>query len=380
LQTKLEVIILTDKNKPSDTNNQSTKKGNEKFEVSLNDLQGQGKKSLDISLADLPADTDTVKPAGREGSADYNRRTQISYCYKCGQGSQIGSKYCSHCGKRLASSSRMAKRSQGGLAKRKKFSVYWLVSIIFIFLLLGSAGAFYYRSINVDEEVGPTRVPEDYNTIQGAIDAANDGDIIVVNKGIYYENICFRGKNIVLQSEEPENPETSKETVIDGGRKGPVISFRNGEGSNAELRGFTIKGGKGDLQRLTSLTDTSQVKELFFIGGGILILNNSSPIIENNFIMENDADFGGGIAVLSAQPVITNNEIINNKAAFFGGAIYILESPLLTVTNNTFKENEVPDNKEGSDIWPIDDEILNNNTFHIAEEMQEENNNHHNNQ
>lgn len=374
---------MADKNEPNNTNNQSKEKGNEKFEVNLNDLQGQGKKSLDINLADLPADTDTVKPAGREGSADYSRRIQLSYCHKCGQGSQIGSKYCSHCGKRLASSSRMAKSSQGGLPKSKKFSVYWLVSIIFIFLLLGSAGAFYFRSINVDEEVGPTRVPEDYDTIQGAIDAANDGDIIVVNKGIYYENICFRGKNIVLQSEEPENPETTKETVIDGGRKGPVISFRNGEGSNAELRGFTIKGGKGDLQRLTNLaeTDTSQAKELLFLGGGILISANSSPRIENNYIMENESDFGGGIAVLSAQPAIINNEFSNNEAAFYGGAIYIVESPSLTIENNVFKENIVPDNREAKNIWPIDDQILNNNTFHMTEEMQEgNNNNHHNNQ
>ncbi|MBN1516106.1 hypothetical protein JXA32_06020 [Candidatus Sumerlaeota bacterium] len=33
-----------------------------------------------------------------------------------------------------------------------------------------------------------------YNTIQNAIDAAVDGDEIIVEPGVYYENIEFNGK------------------------------------------------------------------------------------------------------------------------------------------------------------------------------------------
>lgn len=46
-------------------------------------------------------------------------------------------------------------------------------------------------------------VPKDYSTIQAAIDAAEDGDTIVAAPGTYRETINFKGKNIILQSEDP---------------------------------------------------------------------------------------------------------------------------------------------------------------------------------
>ncbi len=42
-------------------------------------------------------------------------------------------------------------------------------------------------------------VPEDYSTIQLGVDAAVDGDTVLVNQGIYYENIHLT-KSIVLTS------------------------------------------------------------------------------------------------------------------------------------------------------------------------------------
>ena len=42
-------------------------------------------------------------------------------------------------------------------------------------------------------------VPEDYSTIQVGVDAAVDGDTVLVNEGIYYENIHLT-KSIVLAS------------------------------------------------------------------------------------------------------------------------------------------------------------------------------------
>jgi regulator of RNase E activity RraA len=61
-------------------------------------------------------------------------------------------------------------------------------------------------------------VPADYATIQVAIDAANNGDTVLVAPGTYVENIEFYGKAITVSS--AEGPEV---TVIDGNQSGSVV-------------------------------------------------------------------------------------------------------------------------------------------------------------
>lgn len=88
-------------------------------------------------------------------------------------------------------------------------------------------------------------VPDDYQTIQGAIDAAADGDTVIVRPGIYEENINFLGKAITLRSEQGP-----RVTVIDGSSaeypdSGNVVLFINGESYDSLIEGFTITGGTG---------------------------------------------------------------------------------------------------------------------------------------
>ena len=140
------------------------------------------------------------------------------------------------------------------------------------------------------------KVPEDYSTIQGAINASVNGDTVLVASGMYYENINFHGKNILLTSYYLFNEDISyiSNTIINGSQ--PVhqdtascVLIVSGEDSSAILQGFTLTGGTG-----TKWLDEHGAGT-YVEGGGILI-TLSSPTIKNNLIINNEAiRVGSGI-------------------------------------------------------------------------------------
>jgi parallel beta-helix repeat protein len=175
-------------------------------------------------------------------------------------------------------------------------------------------------SYGVIAQAAILNVPTDYPTIQSAIDAAVDGDTVLVDDGTYVENINFLGKAITVIS--VNGPES---TVIDGNARGSVVTFDSGEGTNSVLSGFTICNGEADD------------------GGGIYCYK-SSPIITNCTISGNSADdWGGGIYCEESSPIITNCTINGNSAdGWDGGGIHCDESSP-TITNCTISDNSAED-------------------------------------
>src|ERR1700732_1774738 len=85
-------------------------------------------------------------------------------------------------------------------------------------------------------------VPADQPTIQAGINAAINGDTVLVSPGTYFENINFNGKAITVKS--AGGPAVS---VIDGQQLGPVVEFATSETRNSVLRGFTLQNGHGHI-------------------------------------------------------------------------------------------------------------------------------------
>jgi hypothetical protein len=126
-------------------------------------------------------------------------------------------------------------------------------------------------------------VPADQPSIQAGINAAGNGDTVLVSPGTYVENINFNGKIIKVRSSNG-----SKKTIINGNHAGPVVTFASGETSKSLLSGFTLTNGLASPASGDS-------------GGGIYC-KNSSPTIQNNTINANTAAIGGGIEVFGGSP------------------------------------------------------------------------------
>ena len=97
-------------------------------------------------------------------------------------------------------------------------------------------------------------VPAEYPTIQKAIDAAQEGDTVLVSPGVYVENLQLRGRNIVLTSRFriDNNPGLIGQTVVDGSQPAHpdtascLLIWKN-EGPATVVEGFTFQGGSGTV-------------------------------------------------------------------------------------------------------------------------------------
>lgn len=204
-------------------------------------------------------------------------------------------------------------------------------------------------------------VPDDFATIQGAINASVDGDTIVVRPGTYVENIDIN-RDITVESELGPTV-----TIIDGNQSGSVVVIIGNPGTSVVLDGFTITNGTGtDLDPDPFLND--------HFGGGIVCID-SFPTMSNNIIAENIAwdpagygyGYGGGIYCEASPAVITDNIIRHNVAGDiaagsfgYGGGIYCVGSSDITIHGNTVSENLSGDDGAGIACWYTDGEMINN--------------------
>ncbi len=240
--------------------------------------------------------------------------------------------------------------------------------------------------LSVSAYAGIINIPDDFETIQAGIDAAEHEDTVLVQPGEYVENIRFPYPlisitlaSLHLTTRDPEFIET---TIIDGGGEDAVLYYNDNQGpsrDNAHLRldGLTIQNGHGSglfchNENRTTIrhcvfkdnVGMGHRTAIFFEHGLNLIENcqfynnrgnNGGAItcyaqsemrgglttIRNSIIMNNSAEFGGGLCAEIANVNLINCTIVNNNSAQGGGGgVYSRRNSNIRIINSIFRNNE----------------------------------------
>ena len=231
-------------------------------------------------------------------------------------------------------------------------------------------------------------VPGSHSTIQAAIDAASDGDTVLITDGTYSGpgNIGIEWdatvKHLVIMSENGRD-----HCIIDCKEEDRGFLLNNGQDQRDVIDGLTITNGwhtgsggaicivatSPRIMNCMLENNTSYATSGNYNGGGaIMVYGEGSPHIQGNIIRNNFSNtsgggilfeqaasgvvksnvidgnechnlYGGGIAVLNlSKALIINNLIINNSCdgfdGGFGGGIYISHTAS-EIINNTITYN-----------------------------------------
>ena len=181
-------------------------------------------------------------------------------------------------------------------------------------------------------------VPDDYPTIQQAVNNAIPGDEIIVRDGIYTENVVVTKSNLVIRSENG----SSKCTVFARNPSEHVILVR---ANRVVIEGFTITGAwncspvcAGILLKNARGCKISSNFVVRNCGGIDLFYSNNNFIVNNTVMMNNQS---GIYLERSNNNLITMNKVHSNGInaieypSNVGDGIELLESCHNRIVNNT---------------------------------------------
>jgi len=232
--------------------------------------------------------------------------------------------------------------------------------LLFLIIILSSTVAFSLFKIKTDalgEKIHVANspesiiiVPDNYPTIQKAINNASDGDVIYVRANVYYEKVVINKPNLIIIGESKEH------TIIDGNGSGPIIEIT---AKNVTFTGFTLRRSSTFGAEILNYANFSfNIVLQCHVGVDV----SSRSLVTHNFI----SDCSNGVSLHSCSEVIVRennftrnidgvilssgsyNYVLNNtitKSVTGGHGITILSSSF----NNLICSNLIWNNSHG--IW-----------------------------
>lgn len=176
----------------------------------------------------------------------------------------------------------------------------------------------------------------DYQSIQAAVDAASDGDVLQVT-GVFYETVVFPGVDLLLEG--------IGEAVLDANLQGPA--FRFGAGTACEIRSLTIRRGWGeqfvvgalDLRPGAEVTLISCVLEENASEDNSAVASvdeGSSLVLENCVVRGNSGDTSYGIIESAGSLTVSNCELVQN----LGSGVIVVPQGDARIVGNTIADND----------------------------------------
>ncbi len=195
----------------------------------------------------------------------------------------------------------------------------WLSATLFLLLVVCAKASIFL----VDPEGTGT-----HPTIQAAIDAAIDGDIVELTSGTFTgegnRDLDFGGKALIVRSQDGD----------------PQLCILDCEGSFAEPhRGFTFRNGEDTTAVVSGLTMTMGVGllgESNHYYGGALYCEGSSPKIHNCIVDRNYATMGGGLYCTATCSVLVSECTFTRNS---DSAVSCRYGPTPTFRDCVFSEN-----------------------------------------
>jgi len=193
------------------------------------------------------------------------------------------------------------------------------------------------------------KVPNDYGTIQSALDAANEGDIIHVASGTYNENIQITTKGLTLIGENRNN------TFINGSGKTNVVTV---VADHVKIDSFTIENSGQDnvgVWLISSNANTINNTVVLNNTYGIFLDHSPNTTLRNNIIVNNTYNFGSdGEYVEDFVHDIDSSNTVNGRPIYYLVDQHDLSVPtdagfiaVVNSTNINVKDMSLTGNFEG---------------------------------
>ena len=235
------------------------------------------------------------------------------------------------------------------------------------------AACFVFASCSASIWAADIDVPADEPTLQDAVDAASNGDTIILATGTYTSITTVNGKTLTIRSADPATQATVDATILsgdtdsDGVPNRQILRLRNG--ADVTIDGLTFEVATNAIDAIDSdlLVKRSTFDDNTAAKGddGAAIWFRSSPsttledlTIENTTFTGNTARWGGAVLASASDVTITDSVFDGNTAIGeitqlvepfpqtiidfqgSGGAAFIAAADGTSITGCTFTNNE----------------------------------------